>query len=146
MSSIYLIGSLRNPKIPFLANVLRGYGHEVFDDWHSGGPNADDAWKDYEAKRGRTYREAIVGLAATNVFEFDMKHIMAADVGVLVLPAGKSAHLELGYMRGRGQQAYVLFEEEPDRDRWDLMYKLAHGVFFNVEELCGVLNKGTSRP
>jgi nucleoside 2-deoxyribosyltransferase len=139
MKSIYLIGSLRNPKIPLIANTLRKAGHEVFDDWHSAGEKADDGWKLYEERRGRDYRSAIKGLSATHVFEFDMKHIQRVDVGVLVLPAGKSGHLELGYMVGRGQAGYVLFEEEPDRDRWDLMYKIAHGIFFNTDELLEVL-------
>lgn len=137
--SIYLIGSLRNPKIPSIANALREAGHEVFDDWHTGGPDADDAWKRYEGVRGRPYREAVKGYAANHVFEFDMHHIKRVDVGVLALPAGKSGHLELGYMIGRGQAGYVLFEEEPEKDRWDLMYKIAHGVFFSIEELVDVL-------
>ena len=139
MKSIYLIGSLRNPKIPLVANTLREWDFDVFDDWHSGGPHADDAWKEYEGKRGRDYKTALSGLAATNCFEFDLRHIKRVDIGVLVLPAGKSAHLELGFMIGRGQAGYVLFEEEPDRDRWDLMYKLAHGIFFDVDALAAHL-------
>lgn len=137
--SIYLIGSLRNPKIPSIGNALRAAGHEVVDDWFAPGPQADDRWKDYESERGRTYSEAIRGLAATHVFDFDIHHIKRVDVGVLVLPAGRSAHLELGYMIGRGQAGYILFEEEPEKDRWDLMYKIAHGIFFDIDKLLEVL-------
>ncbi len=45
---IYLIGSLRNPNIPAIANELRTLGYEVFDDWYAAGPEADDYWKSYE--------------------------------------------------------------------------------------------------
>ena len=135
MSLIYLIGSLRNPAIPHVANALRAVGHEVFDDWHSAGEKADDSWKEYEKIRGRNYLEAIRGYAPTQIFEFDMQHVRAAGVGVLVLPAGRSGHLELGYMIGRGQAGYILFDGEPERDRWDVMYKLAHGIFFDVDAL-----------
>ena len=42
MSKIYTIGSLRNEKVPLIANALRDAGHEVFDDWYGAGPEADD--------------------------------------------------------------------------------------------------------
>ena len=45
---IYLIGSMRNPAVPVLANNLRKEGFKVFDDWSSPGPEADDYWQDYE--------------------------------------------------------------------------------------------------
>jgi nucleoside 2-deoxyribosyltransferase len=49
------------------------------------------------------------------------------------MPAGKSAHLELGYMIGRGKPCFVLFDEEPER--WDVMYQFATAVCFSYEEL-----------
>jgi hypothetical protein len=135
MSTIYLIGSLRNAKIPQIGVILRADGHDVFDDWHAGGKEADDEWKRYEQIRGRSYREALGGYPAWHTFDYDRHHIHRCDVGVLVCPAGKSGHLELGYMIGRGQRGYILLEGEPDPDRWDLMYKFAHGIALDVEEL-----------
>ena len=55
----------------------------------------------------------------------------------MVMPAGKSGHLELGYMLGQGKKGYILFDKEPDR--WDVMYQFATGVFFNKEELINEL-------
>lgn len=137
MSFIYLIGSLRHPRVREVAHQLREAGHEVFDDWHACGPEADDIWRNYETERGRLYREALAAPFAEHSFDFDIKNIKAADVGVLVLPAGKSGHLELGYMVGRGQRGYILMDGEPER--WDLMYKIAHGVCFSTEELLEIL-------
>ena len=131
--AIYLIGSLRNEKIRLLGVALRESGFDVFDDWHGAGPEADDHWREYEQTRGRSYREALYGHAADNAFTFDLRHLNRCDVGILVLPAGRSGHLELGYMLGQGKRGYVLFEEEPDR--WDLMYKFANDVFFDKDEL-----------
>lgn len=138
MKKVYLIGSLRNPAIPLLAIKLRAAGYEVFDDWFSPGPEADQFWQDYERQRGRNYKEALHGHHATEVFEFDQRHLDACDVGVLVMPAGKSGHLELGYLAGLGRDCYVLFEEEPDR--YDIMYNFATDVFFSDEELIEALN------
>lgn len=129
---IYLIGSLRNPEVPELAHEIRKKtGHEVFDDWYAAGPEADDKWRDYEKGRSRNYRQALAGLAAKHVFEFDLHHLDRAEAGVLLLPAGRSGHLELGYLRGQGKPTFILLDNP---ERWDVMYKFAT-VCFTKEEL-----------
>jgi len=60
---------------------------------------------------------------------------------VLVMPAGKSAHLELGYLIGQGKRGYILLEH--DSDRWDVMLQFATAVFYNTDELVrGVRQNG----
>ena len=86
---------------------------EVFDDWFSAGPEADDRWKEHEEFKGRPYIEAIRGHHAKDVFEFDKRHLDSSDAAVLVLPAGRSAHLEAGYMVGCGKPVYILWDETP---------------------------------
>ena len=135
---IYLIGSLRNPEIPAIGNRIREEGFEVFDEWHSAGPEADDYFKAYHIERNITYDQALKGYAAQHVFNFDKRHLDRADMAILVMPAGRSGHLELGYMAGKGKPTFVLLEE--GNDRWDLMLQFANGVFFNVKELIEELN------
>lgn len=138
--SIYVIGSLRNPNIPVVAAALRAStGLRVFDDWYSAGPNADDHWKEYEQARGRDYISALAGAAAKNVYAFDKRHLEAATDVVLVLPAGKSGHLELGFCAGRGKRTYILLEAGVD-PRWDVMYKFADAVVESVSQLGGKIN------
>lgn len=133
---IYLIGSLRNPTIPTIANRLREAGHDVFDDWYAAGEKADDSWRDYEKGKGLSYLQALDGLAANHVFRFDLTHLQRAEAGVLVLPAGKSGHLELGWLLGMGRRGYILLDSP---DRWDVMYKFATGVYDKLEDLIGRL-------
>ena len=134
---IYLIGSLRNEKIPHVAKELRELGFEVFDDWFSPGPEADDFWRKFEKVRGSSYKEALSNYAAKHIYNFDKSHIDRADIGVLFMPGGKSAHLELGYMIGRGKRCFVLFDKEPER--WDLMYQFAMenegDICFSMDDL-----------
>lgn len=135
---VYLIGSLRNPRVPETARTLRSKGFEVFDDWYAAGPEADDYWQAYETSRGRSFGEALRGEAARNVFDFDRRHIERASAGVLQLPAGKSGHLELGYMLGQGRPGFVYFPDgEPER--WDVMYQFATGIAFDLAELLELL-------
>ena len=132
--NIYLIGSLRNKEVPYFGNSLRALGHEVFDDWHGVGPHADDHWQEYETIRGRSYPEALAGDAAQNTFHFDLRHIQRADMAVMMLPAGKSGHLEFGYMIGQGKPGLIYFNEGPP-ERWDLMYLFATSVHFSLTSL-----------
>lgn len=129
---IYLIGSLRNSKVPLIGNLLREAKFDVFDDWYAGGPNADDCWAAYERGRGRTFVEALGGFSAAHTFMYDYHHLRNADIALLVLPAGKSAHLELGWMIGQGKPGYVLLDSP---ERWDVMYKFAAGVFDNIDTM-----------
>lgn len=117
---IYLIGSLRNPKVQEVAAKLRADGYEVFDDWQSAGPEADDYWQKYAQTRGWTMAQALAAASAQNVFEFDRRNIEESDIGVLVMPAGKSGHLELGVMIGSGKPGFILLDGEPER--FDVMY------------------------
>ena len=142
MSSIYLIGSLRNPKIGEIANKLRAAGHDVFDDWFSAGPEADDYWQKYEQARSHNYKEGLAGYAAKHVYSFDKHHLDRCDIAVLAVPAGKSGHLELGYVIGTGKPGYILFADDMPAagpDRWDVMYQFAKDVFFTVDELITAL-------
>ena len=131
--SIYLIGSLRNPAIPILAQEMRKHGYDVFDDWFAAGPEADDYWQIYEQARGHRYDEALKGYAAQHVFKFDKFHLDRCDAAVLYLPAGKSGHLELGYVLGNKKPGFILMDKEPER--FDVMYNFSSGVFFSKEDL-----------
>lgn len=136
---VYLIGSLRNAKVTELAKAIRKVGFEVFDDWMAAGPTADDAWRDYEKQRGHSYGQALSGYAAKHVFEFDYKHLVRCDIAVLMMPAGKSGHLELGWCLGRGKLGFILFDKEPER--YDVMYQFANGIFFKERALLKRLNE-----
>ena len=134
---IYLIGSLRNPEVPKAAQTLRSWGHEVVDDWYAAGPEADDKWQSYEIERGHTYQQALKGLHAAHVFNFDYYHLNRANAGVLLLPAGRSGHLELGYLIGLGKPGYIVLGG--NYDRFDVMYRFADAVMETVEELKEVI-------
>lgn len=132
---IYVIGALANPQVPVIANTLRQQfpEFEIFDSWYSPGPEADEYWRKYEKAKGITYKEALKSWAATHIFEFDKYHLERATDVIMVMPTGKSGHLELGWSLGKGKRGYVLFDKEPEK--WDIMYQFATDVFFNLDEL-----------
>lgn len=132
--NIYLIGTLKNKRIPDIGNLLRCKGYDVMDEWFTPGELADLNWQAYEKKRGRSYVDALRGRAATNIFSFDRSYLDHSDIAILVAPAGKSAMLELGYAKGSGKRAWIFLDgKEPDR--YDVMPGLADAIFKTEEEL-----------
>jgi nucleoside 2-deoxyribosyltransferase len=116
---------------------------EVFDDWYAAGPEADDYWQKYEQDRGHSFLQALDGYPALHVSSYDRYHLDRCGVGVLLLPAGRSGHLELGYMIGQGKPGYILMQGEPER--FDVMYCLATRVFTKEADLMEALGCQTSR-
>ena len=123
--------------VPEIGNDLRRLGFDVFDDWYSAGEKAEDAWQAYEQGRGHTFAEALDGYAAQHVFEFDQRHLNESDIGVLIMPAGKSGHLEAGFLIGKDKPVYAYLPEEPDR--FDVMYSFFSGVFVEKKDLLNVV-------
>jgi hypothetical protein len=134
---IYVGGSLANPNIRVVAQTIRANGHEVFDDWHAAGIDGDKNWIEYARQRGLSYKEALNLPFVQTAFDFDVRHLQKAHTFVLVMPAGKSGFAEMGLMRGLGKKVYILFDGEPERP--DLMTKIAHDIFFSLEELLEAL-------
>lgn len=134
---LYLIGSLRNPEVPLFAERLRKEGHEIFDCWYSAGFRADDHWMEYEKARGHNFAQALEGYSANHVFAYDKSHLDRNEGGILLLPAGKSGHLEAGYLIGQGKPLYILMPGEPER--FDVMYRFSSGVFTDERKLIEAL-------
>ena len=137
---IYLIGTFKNERIEPLAVKLRELGFEVFDDWKASHPDSDQTLWAYYKRRGFTYKQALNSLAAQVGFQFDMQHLEECDAGVLVMDAGRSAHLEAGLLKGWGKPIYVLLDKNPER--LDLMTAMLTDIFETDDELIEELKKG----
>lgn len=130
------MGSLRNRSdiIP-IALDLEKLNYDVFTSWLAPGEHADDKWKEYEQSMGRSHKEALNGWAARHIFEFDKFHLDRADLIILIMPAGKSCFIELGYAIGKGKPGYILYPNGELKDRWDVMSLFATKIFFSLNEL-----------
>jgi hypothetical protein len=137
---IYLIGSLRDLKVAETGERIRkATGYDIFDQWWTASPDADDWLRDYFKLRKLTYKDAVHSYAARHIFDFDKYHLDRSHAAVLLMPSGRSCHLELGYIIGQGKPGYVLFDEEPERV--DIMYNFCTDVFFNEQDLIDALKR-----
>lgn len=138
---IYLASSWKNTYYPSVLAALRAAGHEVYDFRNpDNDPNPEDKgfkwskvdpnWQDWTPAE---YREQLYNNPlAEQQFQNDLQALEACDVCVLLLPCGRSAHTEAGWMAGQGKRVYVLI---PEKQEPDLMYRLFSGVCTSVDEL-----------
>ena len=102
---IYVASSRRNSEQPAVVKALRGAGHEVYD-FHNPAPGENGfAWSaldpDWLKWNLRQYVHNVRKPLADKGFKFDRDALHWCDTCVLVLPCGRSAHLEAGYAAGR---------------------------------------------
>lgn len=146
MANIYVASSWRNLAQPGVVTMLRASGHEVYDFRHPPHGRGGFAWSDIDPKwkewTATQYRDALKSAVAEDGYRSDMDGMEWADVCVLVLPSGRSAHLEAGWFAGKGKRVYVLTQdgEEPE-----LMAKMATGICTSWSELLGALEKPRTR-
>ena len=136
MARIYVASSWRNQYYPEVVQRLREVGHEVYDFRNPPHGDAGFHWTDIDPNAPDwTYAQYAEGLhhpLAERQFQADIDALTWADTCVLVLPVGRSAHTEAGWMAGAGKRviAYIPEMVEPE-----LMYKLFAGVAGSLEEL-----------
>lgn len=134
----YVASSWRNTIQPEIVALLRSLGHEVYDfknprpgdngfHWSEIDPNWK-TWTPEQFKAGLDHPVAEAG------FLSDMQALAECDVCVLVMPCGRSAHLEAGFAIGAGKPTVIILSEthvfEPE-----LMYKMTPYICTNVGEL-----------
>lgn len=132
---IYVASSWRNREQPVAVHALRAAGHQVYDFRHPKPGERGFAWSEIDRAWAMwsvpEYVEALSHPLAEAGFKNDIDAMEWADTFVLVMPCGRSAHLEAGWAIGRGKPTFILLEaDEPE-----LMYKLADGLVMGLAEL-----------
>ncbi len=129
---IYLASSRRNKFFDDTLAMLREHGHDVFDFKH----------EDTLVWEAEEHQGTMAGAETDEViehFEADMGALRGAACTVLVLPAERSAHLELGYATGAGQHTVVYLPPGAVLDEPDLMYRMCDYLISDKEELVETL-------
>ena len=156
-SRIYLASSWRNPDQQDAVERLRNAGHPVYD-FH----NPEDAWtKTYpgDGSGGFQWTEidpnwtswtpwsfvaALNTQTAQDGYDKDFSAMETAEICVLLLPCGRSAHIEAGYFAGHpDKQLHIVLPNELGQNqdyaekRWEpeLMYKMADGIWLSLSDL-----------
>lgn len=137
---IYVASSWRNPHQSAVVSALRGEGHEVYDfknprpgDKGFAWSEIDPNWMNWTADQ---YISALNHPIAQAGFQSDFDAMKWADTFLLVLPCGRSAHLELGWACGQGKQTLLLTQ---DGQEPELMAKMCDHVCSDIEQVLQIL-------
>jgi hypothetical protein len=176
MKRIYIASSWRNPYQQQLVKLLREVGNQVYDfkddtryRVKNDDPQAfiaepqstsfswselDVNWKDWSPK---DFRQKLISKdRASHGFIGDLRGMEWANTCILCQPCGNSAHIEAGYMKGRGKRLIIYYENnnrfthnvdvnksDGETRTWkfepDLMYLLADNIVIGREELLETL-------
>lgn len=143
MSRIYVASSWRNDQQPAVVAALREAGHEVYDFKNPAPGNVGFGWDQCaehgDAKAGPRQFARVVTRSpiAQAGFALDKAALDWCDVCVLVLPCGRSAHLEAGYAIGQGKRVFFLLSE--DKFEPELMYLLGDGIALHLDDILDAL-------
>jgi len=122
---IYVASSWRNERQPEVVAQLREAGHDVYDfknpregDKGFHWSEIDPDWLNWTPER---FRQALNHPIAKSGFASDWNAMCEAEACVMVMPCGRSAHIEAGYFVGAFKPLYILLSDgEPE-----LMYNMA---------------------
>jgi hypothetical protein len=138
---IYVASSWRNYAQPAIVHLLRRCGHDVYDFKNPDVSDSGFHWSEIDPLwKGWSSAEFIKGLdhpVARAGFAKDLDAMLWADAFVLVMPCGRSAHLELGWAVGAGKKTVILLGSgEPE-----LMYKMADHVVSSAGDLFDIFGE-----
>lgn len=105
---IYVASSWRNEVQQNVVHQLQCAGHTVYDFKNPRPGDNGFSWgeidPDWQSWSFEEYAQALKHPLARDGFKSDLDALNACDTCVLVLPCGRSAHTELGYMLGQGKK------------------------------------------
>lgn len=143
---IYVASSWRNEaRQQAVVQALRKEGHEVYDFRNPAPGDHGFSWTQIVGddraalKDARRFRdEVLTHPIAQAAFDKDMGALRDADATVIVLPCGRSAHLELGW-GARNARSVVLLDDPMSEP--ELMYLACNTICVSIEEVVHALGK-----
>lgn len=109
--SIYVASSVKNAHQPEVVAKLRECGCDVYDFHHPAPGKIGFKWDQIDPEwlkwTPQKWREVLNTPEAQAGYRADKEGMDRSECCVLVLPAGRSAHLEAGYMAGQGKAVFT---------------------------------------
>ena len=135
---IYVTSSWRNEHQQEVVRALRSLGGtEVYDFRNPPGKSGfqwtelDPNWEQWTVEQ---YRDMLRLPRAEEGFKEDMDALMNCDACLLVLPCGRSAHLELGFAAGVSKRCAIYYPPGVNVEP-ELMNKMVGHILSGSEDL-----------
>jgi len=141
IKKVYVASSWRNPLQQGVVHTLRAAGLEVYDFRDPPPPcipngfrwtDIDPHWQQWTPAQ---WRAGLKTGTARRGYAADRAGMDWADCCVLVLPCGRSAHLEAGFMAGQGKPVFTLALEPVEPELMSLLLGPPEHICTDMGEL-----------
>jgi nucleoside 2-deoxyribosyltransferase len=127
MSKIYIASSCKNKEsVNKLAKVLQDEKHEVYNFTNPEPGNNGFSWSlilpAWKCLSAYELIDLLNHPIAKKAFLLDWNAMRWADTCIMLMPCGRSAHIEAGYFVGAGKTLIIVLQ---DGQEPDLMHKMA---------------------
>lgn len=150
--SVYVASSWRNKRYESVLERLKAEDIPHYDFKQPrpgiGGFAWTDVWadiagegqgaNDWQKAKGEQVVEMLKHPIAIDGFRHDWSALFNAQQCMLVMPCGRSAHLEMGYAIGKGKPSVILLDAESEAE---LMWKMADLVTVSLDEAVEFLKR-----
>lgn len=142
---VYVASSWRNHYQQKVVDYLRRSGFEVYDfknprpgDYGFQWEEVDSEWKNWKPWE---FIEGLEHPEAERGFGYDMQALEECDACVLLLPCGRSAHLEAGFAAGAPDKKLCILMGFEEKIEPELMYKMADCITTDIDEVVRTLRE-----
>jgi len=141
---VYIASSWRNiNEVREWTSHLRAEGFEVFD--FTDENDHFVFWiKDIPGQANMDIIDFLNREESQKAFDADCEGMKRSNVCLLLLPSGKSAHLEAGFMKGAGKKL-IIYQDVFPKGETDVMYKFADLITDSVREVVKYLKDMTKQ-
>ena len=134
--NIYLATSWRHPHFDHARRMLERAGHLVYN-FREGGFSWESVGLDHKDQSFAHMTDILARPLCRQQFERDRLAMESCDVIVMLLPCGRSAHMELGYVLGMGLPGIIVWDDaEPD-----LIHGLATAIVLTIADALPILQE-----
>ena len=139
MARIYLASSWKNENLViYWLKLLKNYGHEVDAFCHSSNGRFVFHFSEIGDPSELNAINFLQDERSQKAFAEDKKWLDWSDVCLLILPAGKSSHLEAGYAKGCGKKL-IIWQATFPVGEFDVMYGFADLITSSEDEVIDYL-------
>jgi len=138
MTKIYLASSWKNKKaVDRVAKELSNLGYEVDNFTDPSNGRFVFSWTELpqEILQNLNAKTFLKDWRTQKAFKQDKEKIDWADAVVMIMPCGRSSHLELGYAAGKGKKTIIYYPNGFINGEFETMYGFADVITSCIEDV-----------
>lgn len=133
---IYLASSWKNEHlVRSMANYLTVLGHEVDDFTNDSNGRFTFSFNQIPNVEELDAKSVLNNPLVQRAYQEDKKWLDWSEIVIMILPCGKSAHLEAGYIKGSGKKLIIYSFTDFPKGEFDVMYGFANLITNDIKEI-----------